>query len=86
MELDFYIGFVGAMAVLVPFALMKLNVWKSSDIYFNVCNLLGSTLLLVSAYLIDSIPFVLLNLVWLFFSARDVAKYFFKKIYQRNEK
>ncbi|MBW6461614.1 MAG: hypothetical protein K0B07_01035 [DPANN group archaeon] len=58
------IGLPGMVLILIAFVLdefHKLSVDSKSSILMNIA---GSVLLIIYAYTLDSIPFIILNLVW----------------------
>ncbi|NOQ56278.1 MAG: hypothetical protein GQ477_05760 [Nanohaloarchaea archaeon] len=63
------IGLPGMALILIAFVLddfHKLSVDSKSSMMMNIA---GAGLLTVYAYIIMSIPFIILNLVWFFFAA-----------------
>ncbi len=58
------IGVAGATIVLTAFVLTQLHEWKNSYLIYEFFNFVGSTLLVVYAILLQSYPFIILNLVW----------------------
>ncbi len=79
MDTTTLIGVVGAGVILVLFLLNQLNKLKNNNFWYDFWNFIGSALLCVYAYLLDSIPFIILNFIWAVFSLRDVLKYLVKK-------
>jgi len=76
MDIITLIGIIGAGVILAFFLLNQFNVLTVESIWYDAGNMLGSGFLLVYAYLLDSIPFLILNAVWFLFSFKDVAVYF----------
>ena len=66
------IGASGACLILVAFILEQTHKWKDTDFKYDVVNLLGSSLLIIYAFLLKSYPFFILNGVWALVSLRDV--------------
>jgi len=66
------IGIIGAALILISFLLEQTNVWKNSDLSYDLTNFIGSAFLVVYGALISAYPFIVLNLVWMIFSLRDV--------------
>ena len=66
------IGIIGAALILISFLLEQTNVWKNSDLSYDLMNFIGSAFLVVYGVLIGAYPFVVLNSVWMIFSLRDV--------------
>lgn len=77
--LEILIGAIGAMLVLVPFLLAQANKIDSKSFLYDLSNALGSIFLFASAWLSQNIVFVVTNLVWGFFSAKDVVVYLWYK-------
>jgi len=66
------IGIIGATLILLAFLFEQTNVWKNSDLSYDLMNFIGSAFLVVYGVLIGAYPFVVLNSVWMIFSLRDV--------------
>lgn len=66
------IGVAGAALVLLAFVMNQLHKWKDDDLVYDLVNLIGGTLLVTYAYLLESYPFLALNGVWALVSLRDV--------------
>lgn len=76
------VGITGAAVVLIAFAMNQLQYWKNSDIKYDVANFAGGVLLSVYAILINSLPFAILNFIWMAVSLRDVVNNFKKRAWQ----
>lgn len=75
LELIFnYIGTVGALFILLAFAMNQSHRWNSDSRIYDTVNLLGSFMLLLYALFILSWPFIITNAVWAGVSLRDVIK------------
>jgi hypothetical protein len=74
MDFLFLISLLGASFILIPFLLMKLNYLNEKDLYFNLLNFIGALLLTISAYLLDSLAFLILNIIWAMFALKDIFK------------
>lgn len=72
------IGFTGALLILFGFLLNQVNVLKTSNVFYDFINFLGSFLLLIYALILQSVPFVIVNTVWALFSLKDVLWFFLK--------
>lgn len=68
------IGVIGAAAILVAFTMNQLGKWSTESRTYDGVNALGGFLLLTYSYLIESWPFLVLNLVWFLVAARDLLK------------
>ena len=58
------VGFVGVTLLLVAFFLNLLRLMKAESVSYLVLNLIGASLACASSYLIDFLPFVVLEGVW----------------------
>ncbi len=67
-----FIGTSGAFIILVFFLLNQFHKIDRDSIWYDLGNFIGSGLLVVYAYLISSIPFLVLNAVWALVSLRDI--------------
>lgn len=65
-------GTLGALFLLIAFILNQLHVWKENYLLYDLCNLVGSFLLVLYALELGSYPFAVLNIVWFSISTRDV--------------
>ncbi len=72
MEFTTFIGVMGALLVLVAFVCNQLGKWRDDYLVYDLVNFLGSLLLVVYASLLLSWPFLILNLVWMGLSVRDL--------------
>lgn len=73
------IGVIGAGLILLAFTMNQLRRWSTESLVYDVVNSVGSLLLVIYAVLLNSIPFLILNLVWFVVSAKDVVKSILKK-------
>lgn len=67
------IGSLGALLILIAFIMNQLHKWKEDYLIYDTVNLIGSLLLVIYAIILVSYPFLILNLVWLGLSLRDVV-------------
>ena len=74
MDYTTLIGIVGASVILVGFLLNQTGKVTAQSWSYDAVNVLGSLLLLIYAYLLGSVPFLILNVVWLLVSAKGVLK------------
>ncbi len=79
MDIITIIGTLGAAIILIFFLLNQFKVVSIDNIWYDSGNALGSGVLIVYAYLLDSVPFLILNAIWFLFSFRDVIIYFSKR-------
>jgi hypothetical protein len=69
------LGILGTTLIFIGFAGNRMRYWTASDKTYVVLNAVGSLLLIVYSYLIDSYPFIVLNAVWLIFSLKDLLSF-----------
>jgi len=62
------IGSIGLIMVLLAFALNLFKKFKIDDVSYNSLNLAGAGFLAYYAMVLASIPFLILQLTWAFFS------------------
>ncbi len=67
------IGSLGACLILIAFIMNQLHKWQEDSLIYDFVNLIGSLLLVIYAIILVSYPFLILNLVWLGLSIRDVV-------------
>lgn len=72
MDVSLFIGSVGAMLILVAFFLNQIHKLSNDSFSYDFINLVGGVMLLVYAVLLSSIPFLILNSVWVIVSLKDV--------------
>ena len=72
MTLTTIIGIVGSTIILITFILNEFHKLDSESIIYDFANFVGAGLLAFYAYLLSSIPFLILNLVWAGVALRDV--------------
>jgi hypothetical protein len=68
------IGTLGAAFVLLGFVGNRMRWWSASDHVYVRINAIGSLILIGYSYWIESYPFVVLNVVWLLFSLKDLFR------------
>jgi len=73
------IGASGALIILIGFLLNQKNIWKNSDIRYDLMNFIGSVFLIAYSLMISSWPFLILNAVWAGISLSDIFKDLSKK-------
>lgn len=66
------IGILGATIILVLFLLNQMGKVDKDDFIYDLGNFIGSATLLYYSYLLGSIPFMILNIIWAGYSLRDV--------------
>ena len=73
MDTTIIIGSLGALLILIAFIMNQLHKWQEDYLIYDLVNLIGSLLLVIYAIILTSYPFLILNLVWLGLSLRDVV-------------
>lgn len=63
-----WIGFSGVFLILLGYVLNVLGVLTTKNIYFILLNLIGVTLACYASYLLEFVPFVILEGIWAFIS------------------
>jgi len=66
------IGTAGASIILIFFLLNQFHRIDRDSIWYDIGNFIGSALLVLYAYLLSSVPFLILNAVWAFVSLKDI--------------
>lgn len=66
--------FVGAVGILVPFALLQFGVWSQHAYAYLALNLTGSAILTAVAVLEDQYGFLILQAVWTLVAALGIAR------------
>ena len=75
------VGIIGTALILIGFILNQIGVWKTSSFSYDLINLFGGAVLIYYALLLSSIPFLVLNTVWVVVSLKDVLRSCIKKIF-----
>lgn len=68
----FLVGSIGAMVALIAFLLNQSDKIPNDSFLYDFLNFLGGTLLFVYAYLLGSVPFMVINAVWGIVSLKDL--------------
>ena len=74
-----YFGVTGSSLILIAFFLNLFKIITVESKTYLLLNILGSGLMIYYAYLLNSIPFLILNIVWTFFALFKFVKISFKK-------
>ncbi len=72
MDINTIIGVVGALIILAAFFLNETHRISEDSFVYDGMNLAGSLLLIEYAFVLGSLPFLILNGVWFLVSLRDV--------------
>ena len=74
--MDFHtvIGSVGVALLLLAYVLLQLKKMETNDLSYAVLNFLGAAMAMWSSYLIDFIPFVVLEGTWALVSLNMIWK------------
>lgn len=70
-----WIGFVGVFLILLAYILNVLGKLESKNLSFILLNLIGATMACIASFLIEYLPFVLLEGVWAFVAFLSLLKY-----------
>jgi hypothetical protein len=74
MQYTTLIGIAGASIILVAFLLNQAGKMNAQSKWYDAINAIGSLVLIVYAILLDSVPFVLLNTVWMIVSVKGLLQ------------
>lgn len=72
MDINILVGAIGAVVLLIAFVLEEIHKLSDESIVYDALNFIGAALLAVYAYLLQSIPFLILNTIWSLVALRDV--------------
>jgi hypothetical protein len=73
--INLMIGIVGMSFILVAFILDEfIKKFNQNTIQYNVLNIIGAGLLTYYAFSLNSIPFMILNVVWLVVAAFKLTR------------
>lgn len=64
MEYSTIIGSSGVSILLIAFVLSQMKIIRTTDISYSLMNILGAGLSAWSSYLIDFLPFIILESTW----------------------
>ena len=73
MEISFYIGLIGMVLILAGFTLELLKKLSKDHIIYCLLNAFGSLAMSYYAYILNSIPFLILNVVWVLVSIYGIS-------------
>jgi hypothetical protein len=68
------VGIIGTGTILLAFFMNQIGRWSREDFVFDTANALGSGILVVYAWFIGSVPFLVLNATWFLVSIKDVLE------------
>jgi hypothetical protein len=57
-------GWAGSAMVVLAYAMLSMNKWKSSDVIYQMMNLAGSTLLIIFTLYKRAFPPATVNTIW----------------------
>lgn len=72
MDTYLLLGIIGMALILLAFLLNQIGTWTQQMIRYDLCNFIGSLLLVLYAYDGKAWPFLILNGVWTLYSLKDV--------------
>ncbi len=58
------IGWAGSALVVLAYAMLSMNKWKSSDVIYQLMNFIGSTFLIVFTLYKKAFPPATVNTIW----------------------
>lgn len=67
-NLNIAIGIIGMIFLLIAFALNLFKKVTQDSFIYNIFNIIGAGLLAYYAYALNSIPFLVLESIWIFFT------------------
>ncbi len=81
MNFDFVFlsGILGASFLLFAFFMNLFEKWNENSFYYIFFNIIASFFLILYAYFLNSIPFIVINGVWLLFSIIKFSEVIVKK-------
>ena len=79
LSINDWIGFIGVAILLLAFLLNLLKKISSNSLPYILMNIVGAGMACVASWLIDYIPFVVLEGVWTLVSVAALINYFKKK-------
>ncbi len=62
------LGILGAVIVLLAFTMNQIKKWEPDSLIYDLTNAIGGILLIIYAFSINSLPFVIINIAWAGFS------------------
>lgn len=71
-----YVSWLGALLVLIAFALNIRKIIKPEDLIYILLNLFGALFLAISAFVTKGYAFAVLNSVWFLFALYSLTKSF----------
>lgn len=74
MNLHTVIGSVGVTLLLLAYVLLQVKKLETHHLIYTILNFLGASLSLLSSYLIDFMPFVILEGAWALVSLQIILK------------
>jgi hypothetical protein len=84
MELSTIIGTVGVSLLLVAFLLNLFKIFPEDSLPYILMNILGASIACMASVLIDFIPFVVLEVIWVMAGLAGLARYYVKRIRRLN--
>lgn len=73
------IGIIGALIILYTFVMNQLEKLSADSFRYDFLNLVGSAILVYYAFALGSLPFLIINGVWMLLSLKDVVYGVFRK-------
>ena len=66
--IELIIGILGMLLILIAFILSEVELVARHIVLYNFLNVVGSILLAYYAYILNSLPFLILNITWIAFA------------------
>ena len=73
------LGSLGVLLLLIAFMMNLLKKWKQDGFLYTFLNTIGATMTCISSWLINFIPFVVLEATWTIVSLVALINYFRRK-------
>lgn len=67
------IGSLGATITLIAFVLNQTNRISNDNFYYDLANFASGVLLFIYAFILGSVPFMIINAVWGLVSLKDLV-------------
>jgi hypothetical protein len=80
------IGICGAAIILLAFFLSEFHIWSSDSVIYEFTNFIGAVILTAYSWLLQSWPFLILNVIWGAVALYELVKLAQKKTPKRSRK
>lgn len=65
MNIEQAIGWLGAGSYILAYFLLSIRGIKADTLFYHALNIIGAIGLIVNAYILDDLPNIIVNIVWL---------------------